>query len=237
MKTSAVAVLLLAATIASAAPPSQRQELSNQSRKRLTRVAGTMTIFTWTERVDEFLGKMPNGKALGAKWNAKEPHWDKAHDQMILRIMDAYDQLSAAPEAHARLDLPFQSPLTETEAAEVLALTAEERQKLDDWDDAIGLGVFLASQHPDVKIGSPAWRSALKNLGDIAGVPTDLKTPPDVKLPAATIDHYKQARNSGAEFLRVAVDGQLQLFFFDRREAFQKIAADAAAAAAKPTGN
>jgi len=226
----ATAIALSAATLVSAAP-SKRQELSNQSRKRLTRVAGTMTIFTWTERVDDFLGATPNGKALGAKWNSKEPHWDKAHDQMILRIMNAYDELSAAPEAHQRMDLPFQSPLTEAEAAEVLALSPEDRQKLDDWNDAIGLGVFMASQHPNLKIGSPAWKSALKNLGDIAGVPTDLKAPPDIKLPPMTLDHYKQARNSGAEFLRVAVDGQLQLFFFDRNEAFRKIATDAAAAA------
>ncbi len=229
----AAAIALSAATLASAAAPSKRQELSNQSRKRLTRVAGTMTIFTWTEHVDEFLGATPNGKALGAKWNSKEPHWDKAHDQIILKIMDAYDQLSAAPEAHQRMDLPFQSPLTEEEAAEVLALTPDERQKVDDWNDAIGLGVFMASQHPDLKIGSPAWRSALKNLGDIAGVPTDMKTPPDVKLSKGAMDHYQRARNSGAEFLRVAVDGQLQLYFFDRGEAFRKIASDAAAAAAK----
>jgi len=226
----ATAIALSAVTLVSAAP-SKRQELSSQSRKRLTRVAGTMTIFTWTERVDDFLGATPNGKALGAKWNSKEPHWDKAHDQMILRIMNAYDELSAAPEAHQRMDLPFQSQMTEAEAAEVLALSPEDRQKLDDWNDAIGLGVFMASQHPNLKIASPAWKSALKSLGDIAGVPTDLKEPPDVKLPPATLEHYKQARNSGAEFLRVAVDGQLQLFFFDRNEAFRKIATDAAAAA------
>jgi len=237
----AAAIALSAATLFSAAP-SKRQELSNQSRKRLTRVAGTMTIFIWTERVDDFLGATPtgkalgatpNGKALGAKWNSKEPHWDKAHDEMILRIMNAYDELSAAPEAHQRMDLPFQSQMTEAEAAEVLALSPEDRQKLDDWDDAIGLGVFMASQHPDLKIGSPAWKSALKSLGNIAGVPTDLKAPPDVKLPPVTLDHYKQASNFGAEFLRTAVDGQLQLYFFDRREAFGKIASDAAAAAAK----
>lgn len=233
MRASAVAVLLLTATTIAAATPTKRQELANQSRKRLTRVAGTMTIFLWTEHVDEFLGRAPNGKALGAKWNSKEPHWDKAHDQMILKIMTAYDDLSAAPEAHHRMDLPFQSPITEAEAAEVLALSPEDRQKVDDWDDAIGLGVFMATQHPDLKIGSPAWKSALKNLGDIAGVPTDMKAPPDVKLSATTMDHYKQARNSGAEFLRTAVDGQLQLYFFDQGETFRKIATDAAAAAAK----
>src|ERR1043166_9696264 len=104
----AAAIALSTATLASAATPSKRQELSNQSRKRLTRVAGTMTIFNWTERVDEFLGAQPNGKTLGAKWNSKEPHWDKAHDQMILKIMAAYDDLSTAPEAHQRMDLPFQ---------------------------------------------------------------------------------------------------------------------------------
>jgi hypothetical protein len=233
----AVALALSAATLTSAAPPSKRQELANQGRKRLTRVAGTMTIFTWTEHVDDFIGRAPNGKSLGAKWNSKEPHWDKAHDQMILKIMSAYDDLSAAPEAHQRMDIPFQSPLTEAEAAEVAALSPQDRQTLDDWDDAIGLGVFLASQHPDVKIGSPAWKTALDHLGKIAGVPTDMKGRPDVKLSASATDHYKQARNSGAEFLRVAVDGQLQLYFFDRREAFGKIATDAAAAAATPTGS
>ncbi|HEY2323374.1 MAG TPA: hypothetical protein VGJ82_10995 [Thermoanaerobaculia bacterium] len=228
----AAAIALSTATLLAAAP-SKRQELSNQSRKRLTRVAGTMTIFTWTEHVDDFLGRAPNGKALGAKWNSKEPHWDKAHDQIILKIMSAYDDLSAAPEAHRRMDMPFQSPLTEEEAAEVLALSPEDRQRVDNWNDAIGLGVFMATQHPDLKIGSPAWKSALKNLGNIAGVPTDLQAPPDVKLSKAAMDHYKQARNFGAEFLRIAVDGQLQLFFFDRREAFLKIANDAAAAAYK----
>lgn len=232
MKATAVALLFLTATTLAAAP-SKRQELSNQSRKRLTRIAGTMTIFSWTERIDAFLGATPNAKPLGAKWNSKEPHWDKAHDQMILRIMNAYDELSAAPEAHGRMDLPFQSPLTEAEAAEVLALSPEDRQKLDDWNDAIGLGVFMASQHPDLKIGSPAWRSALKNLGDIAGVPTDMKTPPDVKLSKTADDHYRQARNSGAEFLRSAVDGQLQLYFNDDFNTFMKIANDAATAAAK----
>jgi hypothetical protein len=229
----AAAIALSTVTLASATAPSKRQELSNQSRKRLTRVAGTMTILNWTERVDEFLGETPNGKALGAKWNSKEPNWDKAHDQMILKIMNVYDQMSTAPEAHQRMDLPFQSPLTEAEAAEVLALSPAERQQVDDWDDAIGLGVFLVEGHKDLKIGSPAWRSALKNLGNIAGVPTDMTTPPDVKLSNTTLDHYKQARNSGAEFLRTAIDGQLQLFFFDEREAFGKIATEAASAAAK----
>jgi hypothetical protein len=228
----AVAIALLTTTLPAAAA-TKRQELSNQSRKRLTRVAGTMTIFNWTEHLDEFLGKTPAGQTLGAKWNSKEPHWDKAHDAMIARIMNGYDQLSTAPEAHQRMDLPFQSPLTESEAAEVLALSPAERQQVDDWDDAIGLGVFMVQQHPDLKIGSPAWKEALKPLGTIAGVPTDMKTPPSVKLSNTTLDHYKQARNSGAEFLRVAVDGQLQLYFFDNRETFMKIATDAALTAAK----
>jgi hypothetical protein len=229
----AVAIALSTATLASAAAPSKRQELANQGRKRLTRVAGTMTIFSWTEHVDDFLGRAPNGRPLGAKWNSKEPHWDKAHDEIILKIMNAYDDLSAAPEAHRRMDIPYQSPLTEAEAAEVLALSADDRQRVDDWDDAIGLGVFMATQHPDLKIGSPAWKTALDHLGKIAGVPTDMDARPDVKLSASAMDHYKQARNSGAEFLRVAVDGQLQLYFFDRREAFGKIATDAAAGVAK----
>ena len=229
----AAATALLTATLATAAPPTKRQDLANQGRKKLTRIAGTMTLIIWTIRVDGFIGATPNAKALGAKWSSKEPHWDNAHDVMIAKIMNRFDLMSGADQAHARMDIPFQSPLTEAEAAEVLALSPADRQQVDDWVDAIDLGVFAAEQNKNLKIGSPEWKDALQHLGKIAGVPTGMKNPPAAKLSATALDHYKQARSSGAEFLRVAVDGQLQLYFNDDLDTFMKIANDAALAAAQ----
>src|SRR6266581_4675510 len=125
MKAFAVAfAAALLTTTLTAAPSNKQQELSNQGRQRLTRIAGTMTLLTWTSRIDGFLGVTPNGKALGAKWNAKEPHWENAHAVLMAKIINAYDQLSVAQRMRDRMDIPFQSPLTEAEAAEVLALSA-----------------------------------------------------------------------------------------------------------------
>ena len=228
----ALAAALLTTTL-TAAPSNKRQELSNQGRQRLTRIASTMTLLTWNSRIDGFLGVVTNGKTLGAKWNAKEPHWDKAHTVLMAKIMNAYDQLSVAQRMRDRMDIPFQSPLTEPEAAEVLALSAADRKELDDWTDAVGLGVFMADGRKDLKIGTPEWKEELKRIGAMAGVPTEMKTPPKANISAGAMDHYRQARTSSAEWLRSIVDGSLQLYFNDDFDSFMKVANDAALAAAK----
>jgi hypothetical protein len=51
-------------------------------------------------------------------------------------------------------------------------------------------------------------------------------------LPAQTIDDYRHARTASVDFYSTAMQGQLELYFFDHREAMTKIASKAARAAA-----
>jgi hypothetical protein len=209
----------------------KREQLATQSRERITTIARTLTIVNWVGRVNEVLAQTPSAKTLGAKWNPQNPSWDKAFDEMLTGVMNRFDELHDAPEAIQRLSMPFQSNLTEAEAAEVLALSAEERKQLDDYADTMTLAVNLMSHREDLKIGSPEYQASLERLTHMAKLPT-IKDVPKLKLPAKTVDDYRHARMASVDFYETAMRGQLELYFFDHREAMTKIASKAARAAA-----
>lgn len=208
----------------------KREQLANQSRERITTITRTLTVITWVGRCNDVLSGAPGAKALGAKWNPSEPHWDKTVDAMLDAVMARFDQLRDAREARARMDLPFQSDLTEAEAAEILALAPAERKELDDYADTLTLAVSLLQHRSDLKVGTPEYRKALAPLLTMAKIP-ELRDPPKTKLSEKTIRDYRQARSAAVDFLLSAMDGQLQLFFNDHYDEMLAMASKAAAAA------
>jgi hypothetical protein len=231
MSRLAVAVVLssvLVSQVAMAASPSaKREQLAASSRERIMEIARTLTIVNWTGQINELLGEAPAAKNLGAKWNPSEPHWDKAVDELLTDVMKIFGDLHDAPEAVERMTVPFRNNLTEAEAAEVLALSADERKQVDDFADTMTLAVAVLEHRPDVKPGSPEYQESLARLTGMAGLPT-IHDLPKVKLAPKTLTDYRQARSSSANFFLTAIDGQLKLFWFDHHDELAGIANKAA---------
>lgn len=219
--------------IALAAPPAgKRAQLVASSTDRITTIARTITVVNWVGRCNEALAKQPAGQSLGAKWNPSEPHWDKAVDEMLTRVMGRFEELHDAPQALERLAQPFETHLTEAEAGEILALSADDRRQVDDFADTMTLAVQLLEHRSDLKPGSPEFKASLARLTGMAKLP-EIKDVPKVTLAKKTMDDYRLARSAAVDFYRTAMQGQLELFFFDERDAFTSIATKAARAAAK----
>jgi hypothetical protein len=225
-----IAIGLLLLTISAGAAMNKREQLATQGREGITTIARTITIVNWVGRINKLLANEPAGKALGAKWNANEPHWDKAVDEMTGMMMKVFDDLRGAPEALQRLSMPFQSKLTEDEAIEVLALPPDQRKQLDDYVDTMTLAVTLLEHRPELKVGSQLYRDNLARLTVMARLP-EIRDVPKVKLAEKTMRDYQQARTAGVQFFLTAMDGQLELYAFDHRDAMSAIAAKAANAA------
>lgn len=225
-----VSGLLLSGSAFAATKETQREQLANQSRERITTITRTLTVITWVGRCNDVLAGVPAGKALGAKWNPSESHWDKTVDAMLDTVMKRFDDLHNAREARARMDLPFQSDLSEEEAAEILALSSAERREIDDYADMLTLAVNLLQHRSDLKVGTPEYKKALAPLLAMSKIP-EMHDPPKVKLGEKTMRDYRQARSAAVDFLRSAMDGQLQLFFNDHFDEMLAMASKAASAA------
>ncbi|MEA2569294.1 MAG: hypothetical protein QOI24_1295 [Acidobacteriota bacterium] len=102
---------------------------------------------------------------------------------------------------YQRLDMPFQSNLTEAEAGEVLALNAAERKQLDDYADTLTLAINLMSHRQDLNVGSPDYEAGLARLTKMAKLPP-IKDVPKLQLAAKIVDDYRHARSGRALFLR-----------------------------------
>jgi hypothetical protein len=224
----ALAVSLLFAANLSAA--TKREKLAEQGRERITTISRTLTIVNWVGRINEVLAQTPSARSLGAKWNPQHPSWSKAFDEMMTGVMDRFDQLHDAPEALQRMGMPYQSNLTETEAAEVLALSPAARVQLDDYSDTITIAVNLLEHRSDLKPGSKEYLESMARLTGMAKIPT-IKDVPKLKLSQKTMRDYQNARQASVDFYDTAMKGQLELYFFDHREAMTNIASKAARAA------
>jgi hypothetical protein len=224
------AAALLAFGPAQAESTNKRMQLAEQSREGVTNIARTVTSVSWEANINDALAKAPAGVALGTSWNPSEPHWDKAVDELLDTMMKAFDDLKSAPEAFKRLSMPYQSNLTEDEAADVLALSASERKDLDAFVDTLTLAVHVLQQHAGMKVNSPDYKADLARLVKMAKLPavTDV---PKSKLAPKTLDDYKRSRTASVDFLLTAMDGQLKLYWFDHSAAITAIIAKAAAGA------
>jgi len=147
-------------------------------------------------------------------------------------MMKTFDDLKSEPEAFKRLSMPYQSNLTEDEAAEVLALSTAERKDLDAYVDTLILGVKVLQHHTGMKAGSQDYKDSRARLVKMAGLPAVTEVPKS-NLPAKTLDDYKHSRMASVDFLATAMDGQLKLYWFDHSAAINAVIAKAAAAAAK----
>jgi hypothetical protein len=225
-----IAICFLVFAVTTGAATNKREQLAIQGREGITNIARTITIVNWVGRINQLLADAPAGRALGAKWNATEPHWDKAVDEMTGMMMKVFDDLRGAPEALQRLSMPFQSKLTEDEATEVLALPPGQRKQLDDYVDTMTLAVTLLEHRPELKVGSQLYRESLAGLTGMARLP-EIHDVPKLKLADKTMRDYQQARTTSVQFFLTAMDGQLELYSFDHRDAMRAIATRAAGAA------
>jgi len=227
-----IGFMLLSVWTGASAEGGKRAQLATQNRDGVTTIARTLTIVNWIGHINDAIAKAPGGVALGPSWNPSEPHWDKAVDELMDTMMKAFDDLKTAPEAGQRMAMPYQTNLAEDEAAQVLALSAGERKDLDAYADTLTLAVNLLQHRAGLKIGSQDYKDSLARLVKMAKLP-DVTDTPKVKLPAKTLDDYKNARAASANFLVTAMDGQLQLYWFDHSAAITAVIAKAAGAAAK----
>jgi hypothetical protein len=227
-----LAMLLVVSAIATAQTGNKRAQLADQSREGVTNIARTITIVNWIGHINDALAKAPAGAALGQAWNPSEPRWDKAVDELMDAVMHRFDELKSAPEAFTRLAAPFQTNLTESEAAEVLALTASERKDVDAYADNIALAVNLMQRRSDLKIGTPQYKESLARLVKMANLPA-VTDKPKSALAAKTLDDYQRCRMSSIDFMRTAMDGQLQLYWFDHSPAITAVITKAANVAGK----
>ena len=225
-------VILVLASAAAHADSGKRAQLAAQNRDGVTNIVRTLTIMDWVGQINEAIAKAPAGAALGQNWNPSEPHWDKAVDALLDIMMKTFDDLKSEPEAFKRLSMPYQSNLTEDEAAEVLALSTAERKDLDAYVDTLILGVKVLQHHTGMKAGSQDYKDSRARLVKMAGLPAVTEVPKS-NLPAKTLDDYKHSRMASVDFLATAMDGQLKLYWFDHSAAINAVIAKAAAAAAK----
>jgi len=225
-------VFLLALSTVTHAESDKRAQLAVQNRDGVTAIARTLTIVNWIGHINDAIAKAPAAAALGQSWNPSEPHWDKAVDELMDTMMKAFDDLKTAPEAGRRMAMPYQSNLSEDEAVQVLALGANERKSLDAYADTLTLAVNLLEHRAGLKVGSQDYKDSLARLVKMSKLPEVTDTP-KLKLPAKTLDDYKNSRTASANFLVTAMDGQLQLYWFDHSAAITAVIAKAAAAAAK----
>jgi hypothetical protein len=209
--------ILFALTLTPVAWGGTRQQLADAARPRLTSVARAETLMIWYQRMSDFVDRAPD-----VKWTSKDAEWQKAHEEIMQLVLRTVRELQDTPEARERMSKPFFTDLTEAEAAAVRELAADQRKALDDYADDVALRVHIAEQNPKVGILSKEMHEIIAPLEKSLGL-DQVHDVPHVNLPAATLDHYKQARMFGVEFLRTAIDGQLQLWFFDHREALSKI--------------
>jgi len=225
-------VVLVLASFGARADSSKRAQLAAQNRDGVTTIVRTLTLLGWVGPINEAIAKAPAGAALGQRWNPSEPHWDKAVDELLDIVMKAFDDLKSEPEAFKRLSMPYQSNLTEDEATQVLALGTGERKDLDAYVDTVTLGVKVLQHHTGMKAGSQDYKESLARLVKMARLP-EVTDVPKSKLPAKTLDHYKNSRMASVDFLDTAMDGQLKLYWFDHAAAINAVIAKAATAAAK----
>lgn len=225
-------MLLLACAAAHAESANKRAQLAAQSRDGVTNIARTLTIVSWIGHINDALSKAPGAAALGRDWNPNEPHWDKAVDELMDAVMGAFDELKSAPDAFERLAAPFQTNLSEEEATQVLALAGDERKALDAYADTLALAVNLLQHRSGLKIDSQDYKDSLARLVKMAKLP-EVADAPKLQLPAKTRDDYRHARMSSVDFLTTAMDGQLNLYWFDHQPALTAVIAKAANAASR----
>jgi hypothetical protein len=230
--TAHIAGMLLLTSVAAHADSAKRTQLAEQSREGVTNIARTLTVVSWIGNINAALAKAPAAAALGPAWNPSEPHWDKAVDELMDAVMSDFDNLKGAPDAFKRLAMPFQTNLTEEEASEVLGLVPGERKALDAYADTVALAVNLLQHRSELKINSQEYKDSLARLVKMAKLP-EVTDAPKLNLPQKTMDDYKHTRMASVDFMKTAMDGQLNLYWFDHQPAITAVIAKAAKAAKK----
>jgi len=193
--------------------------------------------------IDGMLQTAPSAKALGTKWNASNPAWEKARS-VITRRIDRIADLYGDSDAYAAM---LQSEIDRVASGE--KSTAIAKMLGTPAGPSIlrsqGMIQFIPTVMADdpngQKIGDPAWRDRMRALSALFKGRADAAFPPEDPARASEVQQYfgspdaapfRDLWNGVVGKAGVKLDGAFNLVMFDDREAIQR-EFDAAIAAAK----
>ncbi len=212
MRALAASLLLL---VASALAHSQYASMKKTAR--------FLTLQMWSGRMDEALASRGAAKHAPAAWRAGDPHWEAAKAKCLARFDKRLDDLIDAPEPQAVAAKSFTTILNDQDADAAGAKLAALGPELINYSDNVIIAVDLMMQTKATNPMDPAVRDEIKRRREKAGLH---EPPKDDALTAAAMDksvrQFMTARSAAVQALSTALNGQLELQFFDQQDAFAK---------------
>jgi hypothetical protein len=229
-----LAVLSFVALIG--AVPDTVQTLADQAHPRISEIAHGLTVDTWSERVGSFVTAAPTASIAGANWRPGDPHWESAKRNLLGHVDQWTTDLLADPQAIEIVRRSFATSLSADRATAIQPeLAAEATHDLPALQDRIHLMVRFAEKHPELKIGTPEFTAASSEWIERMKLGSGMPEQTDALIAlmrSSAGGAYGQARAFATDALVTALDGQLELRFFDLREAIlEEIAGEAKACA------
>jgi len=190
----------------------------------MKKTARSMTLQTWEGRVDDMLAKRGGAKGAPAAWHAGDPHWDSAKAKTLAHIGKAVDDLLEAPDPERIATKSFTTILDDKDAGAAAAtLGGKLGPELLNYSDYLTIAVALMTARPNTNPNDPVLREEVAEHQQKAGVH---RPPDDAALTAAAMEkpmrQFMSARSSAVQAVVSALDGQLNLFVFDRQEALAR---------------
>lgn len=190
----------------------------------MKKTARFLALHTWETRVDDMLATRGSAKGAPSAWRAGDPHWDAARAKTLAHLGKAVDDLLDAPEPEAIAAKSFTAILNDKDADAASAkLAGPLGPELQNYADYLTIAVALMTARPNTKPSDPAVKAEVERSQQQAGVH---RPPNDAALTAAASEpamrQFMSARSSAVQSLASALEGQLNLYVFDRQEALAK---------------
>jgi len=239
----AIALMTLLSIPASVSAETPARAVAATVKKPMLLVARLVTQEKLRPNIDEMLQNAPSAKALGAKWNASNPAWEKARSVITGRIDRIADLYGGSDDYTAML----QSEIARTAPGEQSAAMAKMLSSpagpsiLRSQGMIQFVSTVMADDPSGPKIGDPAWRDRMRALSTLFKDRAGAAFPPDDPARASEVQQYfgspdaaafRNLWNGVVGKIGVKLDGAINLVMFDDREAIQR-ELDAAIATAK----
>ena len=223
MRTAVPALVVFAVAVSASASTAT---LAHSQLPSIVKAARFVTLQKWDGRVDELLASYGQSHQAPPAWKAGDPHWEQAKAKLLARFGAAIDELASAPDAETLVMKGF-ATMSDAEAdAAASRLTPE----ILNYSDHLIIAVEAMTNKNTTNSLDPVVQETRKKWG----------TPPPARDSAVyeavkekSIAKLINARASAVRFLATGLDGQLQLFVFDRQEAIGREIGAAIAACAK----
>ena len=239
----AIALTVLLSIPVSVSAETPARSVAATVKKPMLFVARLVTQEKLRPNIDEMLQNAPSAKALGAKWNASNPAWEKARSVItgrIDRIADLYGD-SADYTAMLQSEIDRTAPGEQATALAKMLSSPAGPSILRSQGMIQFVSTVMAEDPNGPKIGDPAWREQMRALSTLFKDRAGAAFPPDDPARAAEVQQYfgtsdaaafRNLWNGVVGKIGVKLDGAINLVMFDDREAIQR-ELDAAIATAK----